>query len=75
MTRCLTFQCQEQIPGLGSCELRTKYDQMQPALVGLIDRAMPMNWYEDDLDPEHVAAWRAAMVAVGIDPETMKEAG
>lgn len=46
---------------------------LETAIRNLIEDAMPENWHElDELAPNLPGAWRAAMVAVGIDPEMMK---
>lgn len=40
----------------------------------LLRDALPKNWHDfEEDDPEQFEAWRNAMTAVGIDPETMKE--
>lgn len=72
MPQCLTFQCQEMLPGTGRCVLRERSDQLRDIIVHLVRDAMPDNWHDDDLPASETAAWRAAMEAVGIDPETMK---
>jgi hypothetical protein len=66
------------VPGNADAELVRKnkeqdarIETLQSVIQELIDVALPSNWDNDD-DPDHVAAWTAAMVSMGIDPETMK---
>lgn len=45
----------------------TELDRMAAALNGLIEHAIPSNW-DDDEDPDQVAAWLAAFELTGADP-------
>jgi hypothetical protein len=47
-------------------------DEIAKAVIRkLVDHAMPDNWHEDDLSPEHTAAWRAALLFLGEDPNAL----
>jgi hypothetical protein len=72
MTQCRTFQCQEQLPGVGDCKLRERVEALEATIRSLIEDAMPSNWDDEEHEAEHVAAWRGAMTAIGEDPEDYK---
>lgn len=65
MTQCRTFQCQEQLPGLGACVLRAENEHLKSIIRALIDDVMPDNWADEDLGAAYGEAWRNAMQAVG----------
>jgi len=45
----------------------TEIDALDATLRGLIERAIPVNW-DDEEDPEQVEAWLAAFELTGLDP-------
>lgn len=73
MPQCLTFDCQERLPGLGNCKLRARVDELQAVILALVRDAMPCNWNDTEHEAEHVAAWREAILAIGGNPEDFRD--
>jgi len=62
------------LPDQVSEHLRARQDDFEiskAVIRGLVDHAMPANWHEDDLSPEQTAAWRAALLFLGEDPNAL----
>lgn len=52
------------------CNAKGRIAALEGIITNLINDAMPSNWHENDMPTQ---SWSAAMEAMGINPESMKE--